>query len=82
MPSAYDDPVVAETHATRAAMLEAADGDIRLLMQQLAERQRRSHHAIITQSFRHRTEQTVLLEWPNEADSDGSSTSAATEPNH
>jgi len=42
------DPVVAEIHATRAAMLEAADGDIGLLMQQVAERQRKSKHRIAT----------------------------------
>ena len=51
------DPVVAEIHATRAAMLEAAGGDIGLLMQQVAERQRQSKHRIITQPFRHHTEQ-------------------------
>jgi len=51
------DPVVAEIHATRAAMLEAAGGDIDLLMQQVAERQRKSKHRIITQPLRHRTEQ-------------------------
>ncbi len=53
----FDDPVVAEIHATRAAMLEAAGGDIRLLMQQVVERQRKSKHQIITQPLRHRTEQ-------------------------
>jgi len=51
------DPVVAEIHATRVAMLEAAGGDIGLLMQQVAERQRKSKHRIITQPMRHRTEQ-------------------------
>ncbi len=53
------DPVVAEIHATRAAMLEAAGGDIGLLMQQVAERQRKSKHRIITQPLRHRTEQNA-----------------------
>ncbi len=51
------DPVVAEIHATRAAMLEAAGGDISLLMQQVAERQRKSKRRIITQPLRNRTEQ-------------------------
>jgi len=51
------DPVVAEIHATRAAMLEAAGGDIGLLMQQVADRQQKSKHRIITQPFRYRTEQ-------------------------
>ncbi len=53
----FTDPVVAEIHETRAAMLEAAGGDIGLLMQQVAERQRKSKHRIITQPLRHRTEQ-------------------------
>ena len=77
MSNTYDDPVVAEIHAIRAAMLQAAEGDIQLLMQQVAERQRRSKHRIITQPFRHRTEQSVVVERRNEADSDGSSTSGA-----
>jgi hypothetical protein len=77
MPDAYVDPVIAEIHATRAAMLEAADGDIRLLMQQVVERQRKSKHRIITRPFPHRTEPTVAVERGNEADSDGSSTHAA-----
>jgi hypothetical protein len=40
-------------------MLEAAGGDIGLLMQQVAERQRKSKHRIITQPLRHRTEQNA-----------------------
>lgn len=47
MSERYVDPVVAEIHATRAAMLEAAGGDIRVLMRQVAERQRRSGRRII-----------------------------------
>lgn len=53
------DPIVAEIHATRAAMLEVAGGDIGLLIQQVAERQRKSKHRIITQPLRHRTEQNA-----------------------
>ncbi len=53
----HTDPVVAEIHATLAAMLEAAGGDIGLLMQQVAERQRKSKHRIISQPLRHRIEQ-------------------------
>ena len=64
MTEKFDDPVVAEIHATRAAMLEAAGGDIGLLMQQVAERQRKSKHRIITQPFRSRTEQRVAPESP------------------
>ncbi len=62
MSDRFDDPVVAEIHATRAAMLEAAGGDIRLLMQQVAERQRSSKHRIITQPLRYRTEQNDARE--------------------
>ncbi len=51
MPNKFIDPIVAEIHATRAAMLEAADGDIDLMMQQVAERQRKSKHLIITRPF-------------------------------
>ena len=57
----FNDPVVAEIHATRTAMLNAA-GDIGTLMQQVAERQRRSKHQIITQPFRNRTEQADAAE--------------------
>jgi len=59
MSDQFIDPVVAEIHATRAAMLEAVDGDIGLLMQQVAERQQKSKHTIITQPLRRRTEQSV-----------------------
>ena len=55
IPDKFDDPVVAEIHAVRAAMLEAAGGDIGLLMTQVAERQRESKRRIITQPFRNRT---------------------------
>ncbi len=51
MSDRFEDPVVAEIHATCAAMLEAAGGDIRLLMKQVAERQRQSgpdHHSTLT----------------------------------
>ncbi len=72
----FDDPVVAEIHATRAAMLEAAGGDIRLLMQQVAERQRKSKHRIITNPLRHRTEQSVPPESPNPRVSNGQSNPA------
>ena len=66
MPDNFNDPVVAEIHAVRAAMLEAAGGDIHLLMQQVAERQRKSKHRIITQPLRHRSEQCVAPESPNQ----------------
>jgi hypothetical protein len=59
MSEIFDDPVVAEIHAVRAAMLEAAGGDADLMMRQVAERQRRSTHRIITEPFRKRTEGNV-----------------------
>ena len=76
MPDAFDDPVVAEIHAIRAAMLDAANGDIQLLMQQVAERQRRSEHRIITQPLRRRTEQSVAPESPTTRVPDGQSNPA------
>ena len=52
----YDDPVVAEIHATRAAMIESAGGNIDVLMQQVAEHQQRSNRQIIREPLRNRTE--------------------------
>ena len=52
MSDSYTDPVVAEIHATRDAMLAAAGGDIRVLMQQVAERQSQSNHKIIREPLR------------------------------
>ena len=65
MSEKFEDPVVAEIHATRAAMLEAAGGDIGTLMQRVAERQRKSKHRIITQPFRNRTEPSDAREREN-----------------
>ena len=59
MPEKFDDPVVAEIHATRAAMLASAGGDIQVMMEQVAERQRKSRHRIITQPMRNRTEPSI-----------------------
>lgn len=47
MSEKFIDPVVEEVHATRARMLEAAGGDIQVLMQQVAERQRQSNRKIV-----------------------------------
>ena len=71
MPDKFDDPVVAEIHATRAAMLEAAGGDIRNLMRQVAERQRKSKHQIITHPLRNRTDQISAHGAADRADSNG-----------
>ena len=58
----FDDPVVAEVHAIRAAMLAECDGDIKELMRRVAERQKQSGHRIITEPLRKRTEQTDAAE--------------------
>jgi len=47
MSDKFIDPVVEEVHATRARMLEAAGGDIKVLMQQVADRQRQSNRKIV-----------------------------------
>jgi len=47
MSEKYNDPVVAEVHATRAAMLESVGGGVTKLMRQVANRQERSEHEII-----------------------------------
>ena len=59
MPDTFQDPVVDEIHAVRAAMLQAAGGDVRVLMHQVAERQHRSTHRIITQPLSQRAEHSV-----------------------
>ena len=55
MPETFTDPVVAEIHATRVAMLEAAGGDVHVLMRQVAERQRTSGRNVIRQPLRKRS---------------------------
>lgn len=59
MSEQFDDPVVAEIHRIRDSMVEAAGGSIDVLMQQVAERQRKSQHRIITQPLRDRVEQRI-----------------------
>jgi hypothetical protein len=65
------DPVVAEVHATRAAMLEAAGGSIAELMQQVADRQRRSQRQIILEPLPNRPELTDVREAGLRVDSHG-----------
>ena len=65
MSDRFVDPVVAEVHATRAAMLEAAGGDVTELMRQVADRQQRSHRQIIREPLRNRTEQSDAREREN-----------------
>lgn len=52
MPDVFVDPVIENLHAVRSAMLDAAGGDIRQLMRQVAEHQKQSQHAIIAAPFR------------------------------
>lgn len=47
MSEQFIDPVVEEIHAIRAKMLEAAGGDIHVLMQQVAERQHLSNRKVV-----------------------------------
>jgi hypothetical protein len=54
MSNYFVDPVVEETHAIRAAMLETAGGDVHALMQQVAERQEHSQRRVIREPFRRR----------------------------
>lgn len=65
MPEEFADLDFDEINATRAAMLDAAFGDIRLLMRQVAEPQRKSNRRIITQPSRQRTKQSIATESTN-----------------
>lgn len=58
MSDKFVDPVVAEIHATRTAMLEAVGGDVTELMRQVADRQQHSNRQIIRKPLRNRTEQS------------------------
>jgi hypothetical protein len=49
MSERFIDPVVAEVHAARAAMLEEAGGDVRVMMQRVIERQKQSDRPVVTQ---------------------------------
>lgn len=62
MSDKFVDPVVAEIHATRTAMLEAAGGDVTALMRQVADRQQHSNRQIIRKSLRKSTEHTDARE--------------------
>jgi hypothetical protein len=53
-----DDPVVAEIHAIRQALLDQCGGDIQEYRRRARERQKSSGRKIITEPFRQRTEQT------------------------
>jgi hypothetical protein len=55
MSEKFVDPVVADVHAIRAAMLEAAGGEIAELMRRVAGHQQSSHRRIIREPLRQRT---------------------------
>jgi hypothetical protein len=63
MSEKFVDPVVAEVHAARAAMLEAVGGDVGELMRQVASRQQQSHRRIVREPLRKRPEVTDEREW-------------------
>lgn len=52
MSDKFVDPVVAEVHANRAAMLDAAAGNVETMMQQVADRQQLSSRQIIREPLR------------------------------
>jgi hypothetical protein len=54
--TSFTDPVVAEIHSIRAAMLAECDGSVAELMRQVAIRQAKSEHTVIVEPFRKRTE--------------------------
>ena len=62
MSDRFVDPVVADVHATRAAMLAAAGGEIGELMRLVADHQQRSHRPIIREPLRNRPEPTGARE--------------------
>ena len=72
----YDDPVVAEIHAIREALLEECGGDINEYRRQVQQRQAASGRRIITTPLRKRTEQRVAPESPTTGISDGQSNPA------
>ena len=71
MAEKFVDPIVAEIHAVRTAMLEAVNGDAAELMRQVADRQERSHRQIIREPLRKRTEQMRAPESPVRPESGG-----------
>ena len=59
-----EDPVVAEIHAIRQALLDECGGDINEYRRRARERQSASGRQIITVPFRKRTEPSVPPESP------------------
>ena len=48
VPAAWDDPIMADVRAARAALLAAAGGDADALARQLAERERSSGRRVVS----------------------------------
>lgn len=55
MSERFVDPVIEEIHATRAAMLAAAGGDIAKWMRQVIHRQETSNRVVIRKPLRDKT---------------------------
>ncbi len=66
--TSYIDPVVAEIHSIRAAMLAECHGSVAELMRQVAIRQGKSQHTVIALPFRKRTEPSVERKSPSQSD--------------
>lgn len=67
----YDDPVVAEIHAIRQALLDDWGGDMDEYRRRVRQRQTASGRRIITSSLKNRTEQSDARESPTTGVSDG-----------
>jgi hypothetical protein len=64
MSETFIDPVVAEIHAVRAAMLELVGGDIATLMRQVADRQEQSGREIIRTPLQQHSGPLDAPQWP------------------
>jgi hypothetical protein len=71
-----EDPVVAEIHAIRQALLDECGGDIKEYRRRARARQNASGRRIIAVPFRKRTEPGVAPESPNARVSNGKSNPA------
>ena len=72
----YDDPIVAEVHAIRQALLDDCGGDMDEYRRRIQERQAKSGRRIITSPLKKRPKQGVLPETPNLGVPDGQSNTA------
>lgn len=72
----YDDPVVAEIHAIRQALLDGCGGDIDEYRRQAQQRQAASGRSIITTPLKKHTEESVAPESPTTRTPNGQSNPA------